>query len=476
MSGHAPYAGPMDQPVRRMFSILEAGRRFMAEMPWIRANPEEFQRRANLSPHTLRFSIHENDNLVAEGLIDPEYRFSADLEGKKPGVYTVEITGRDEDGARQSFWKQHVYIQTSKRRTPERIEELASRYAPVFLFSRKEKYFPVSFAELLKSRSILETDQCVEVKTFMGSEQIAISRLDEFLRYNGNSEYLLDQSVLDMDDSVFVKIQGDFRSSVVYYSYIEDRNSERFFINYHTFYAFDPKTGIAKMLNIGPHIFDRESLTIAFNGDEKPETLVLSGHLENQPILFLNNLKMWSTGRVRLRFPDTDSPAVQEHPIVPVAEGSHALYPTPGLYHISVLAEFAGHIFQNIFPRDLFEHDEEQPPEMDSHQVLLPPSLASDRFVNYELRPLRLDMLRSEPPPPMPLYDPATACLVFSGYWVDVPGFQNERFPPFSKKEKDIEEWVDKAYFWDWHDLPEAIVKHNRALSEYLAKNTRPVS
>lgn len=457
--------------IKHMFRVLKVGSFLHVDMPWPRDNAEFLFKELDLHPVPLAFEIKHGGKSVASGRLDTDWQIQIDLSGKPSGVYEVRITGRTTDEQEKEVWRQYVYVQTSCKRTPTEIHQLAQRYAPIFLFSRKEEYFPVSLEDLVASKAVRESKGHVSVDTIFGEQEVPVSRLDEFLRFNGHADYLLDQSMAGMDESVFFEIRGDFRRSVVYYSYIEDRAKDRFFINYHTFYAFDPKTGIAKFLNVGPHIFDRESLTVVFRGDGTPESIVLSGHLENQAILFLEKLRMWNTGRVRLRFGDPLSPEVRGHAIVPVAEGSHALYPTAGLYHISVLTELAGHVFRNILPLD--KHDADEPPEMSSHQVLLPPTLQSETFANYELRPLRLDMLHSDPSTPQEFYDPSIACLVFSGYWVDVPGFHNERFPPFSRKEMDIEDWVDQAYVWEWEGLPPRVTDHNRALGDYIQGKLR---
>lgn len=470
----------MSTDVPRFFRILESGARLHCDLPELQTNPERFEKYTGLGTDSIRFALEFTKNSrdapvpIAFGALAADLSFTVDLSGQPGGVYTVRLDAIPLGGAepdRRVFWMQHVFAQPTLRRSPEAIHDIAMRYAPIFLYSRDEKYFPVSLHDLLRHQTLLESDGHVNVETVTGPAEIPIRRLDEFLRFNGHAEYLLDQSFLSFDESAFRAVHGDFRRSVVYYSYLEDRDSDRFFINYHTFYAFDPKTGIAKLLNIGPHIFDRESLTMVFDGEERPVSLVLSGHLENQAILFLERLKMWNTGRVRINLPDAASPAVQEHPIVAVAEGSHALYPAAGAYHISVLTEVAGHIFQSILGK--LTDAEDTPHEMDSHQVLLPPHLQSDRFANYELRALRFDLLRSEGLPPQSHYDPASACLVFSGYWVDVPGMQNERFPPFSRKERDIEDWIDNAFPWNWSELPEDVARHNQALSEYIAERLK---
>ncbi|MBI3396424.1 MAG: hypothetical protein HY042_11355, partial [Spirochaetia bacterium] len=90
--------------------------------------------------------------------------------------------------------------------------------------------------------------------------------------------------------------------------------------------------------------------------------------------------------------------------------------------------------------------------------------------------PLRLDLLRSDPLPPAPLYDPSTSALVFSGCWVDVPGPHNERFPPFSRKETDIEDWVDNAFPWTWEDLPKSVLENNAALLDHIERQLRKPS
>lgn len=447
------------------FRIIEAGKVLRADLPHLRDNPQHFAEETGLSPEGLRWTITGRGDVSLGGALDESYAFAVDMAGWPAGVYTVSLDAEEQDGSRRECWRQQVFVQPSLRLTPEEIDELARAYAPVFLFSRGEEYFPVDFETLTCSPAVQQSTQQIHVSFPHGSETIAVCDLHEYLRFNGHCEALLDQSGFD-HHQVFRELRGAFDRSVVYYSFMEDVPGERFFINYHTFYAFDPKSGIARLTGVGPHVFDRESMTIVFRNDGKPESIVLSGHLEGQQILFFDSLKMWSAGRVRCDM-GSFAPSVQGHPIVPVAEGSHALYPTSGLYHISVLTELAGHLFEDMLdtgPRS----------DLDRHQVLLPPSLESPEFPCYELRPLRLDLLRSDPLPGAPLYDPFTAVLVFSGFWVDVPGLHNERFPPFSKKEACIEEWVDEAYRWDWADLPERILAHDRLLCASIASRVRP--
>ena len=450
--------------MRHMFQVVEAGQNLVVELPFLRERAADFFSLLSLPEQDVQFDIRYGDKQIAAGKVGGDGRIQISLGGQPAGAYTVRLLAMAP--REREIWKQLVYAQPSLSRTPRQVDALARRYAPIFLFSHKEEYFPVSLRDLLHAPELMASDQSVKVDTVFGSESVPLACLAEFLRYNGHSEYLLNQSALSMRHSDFKKVHGSAGTSVVYYSYMEDNANNRFFINYHTFYTFDPKTGIAKLLNVGPHIFDRESMTITFDASEKPVTVVVSGHMENQTISFFDQLMAWNSGRVAYGAGHPRAPQVKGHPVVPVAEGSHALYPAAGRYKISVLTELAGHIMRQFLPD---ESEDDEPAELHDRQVLLPPALASERYACYELRPLRLDCLSTDPSPTEALYDPDSSVLVFSGYWVDVPGTHNERFPPFSKKECEIEGWVDGAFQWNWDSLPDDVSKHTEAITEAIA-------
>ncbi len=445
----------------RFSRVCEAGARLVFELPWLLENPAGFADTFGVSE--LSFRVELGARVVAEGRTAG--RIEVDLADEAGGAYEVLLFAGD-----RRVWRQHVYCQPRLGRSPEQVHTLAQSLAPVLLFSAREEYFPVSLGTLLGAPAVKASEDTVEVETVHGELEVPLSRLSEFLRYNGNSDYLLDQSAFD-GEKVFDEVRGDFRHATVYYSYFEDEGSGRAFLNFHTFYAFDPKTGIAKFLGVGPHVFDRESLTYVIGRGGEPECLVVSGHLEGQRILFFDSLKFWSEGRIRMSYPDPNVAAVHGHPVIPVAEGSHALYPSPGMYHISVLAELAGHVMASLC--GVLGIEPTQADALADHQVLLPPPLSSERFASYQLLPMRVDLLRSEPLPASELYDPATAALVFSGFWVDVPGFANERFPPYSSREMDPVAWVDGAFPWDWDALPSALVEHNQAVARSIEAEAR---
>jgi hypothetical protein len=447
-------------PVRRMVRVVEAGERLVVDFPWAARNRAVFKEAFDVDAASVSWTVARSDRVVGSGTLGQALRIELDLSSVESGPLEVRL-----QAAGRELWHQSVFAQRNLTRTPEQIDALANRWAPILLFSSREEYFPLALGDLIEAPEVKESRDTIKVKTIFGDERVPLAELSEFLRYNGHADYLLDQSAFD-PKKVFDRLHGDFQHSCVYYSWIEQ--GAHAFLNFHTFYGFDPKTGIAKLLGVGPHVFDRESLTFVFpRGSDTPEALVLSAHLEGQTILYFDSLKLWTTGRVKMALPDDRVAAVGEHVVVPVAEGSHALYPAPGHYHISVLTELAGHVLGSL--AGLLKLEGHHDDALQTHQVLLPPDVRSARFASYSLRPLRLDLLRSEPLPPRPLYDPATCVLSFSGFWVDVPGLQNEHFPPFSSRETEPAAWADKAYEWNWDQLPEAVVAHNRDIAARIA-------
>ena len=62
--------------------------------------------------------------------------------------------------------------------------------------------------------------------------------------------------------------------------------------------------------------------------------------------------------------------------------------------------------------------------------------------------------------------------LHICGYWVDVAGTQNARFPPFTRNLTEIGDWVDGAFEWLWDDVPDEYHDNNGLILEFLRENT----
>ena len=176
-------------------------------------------------------------------------------------------------------------------------------------------------------------------------------------------------------------------------------------------------------------MFDRESMTLVFEeSDDAPSWMIISGHLEDQQISFLEKLKSWTQGRLRVRYDDERTLKMGTHPVIAVAEGSHALYPTSGVYQLSLLRELAGYLDPKIMLREDGD-DDEGPEQIAPTQVSCPPTLRSEKVPHYRLRGLGLSEMQSRIDESVTHHDPCNAFLTFSGYWVDVPGRRTRGSP-----------------------------------------------
>ncbi len=453
--------------IRRSTLDAKGGRVLDLAIPALTTHPDDLRRVLHESgPFELRYEVRHGER-VKRGEVDPEtgrfrLRFARGVD--PDGAWELRITSK----AGRELWKQLLFVQGGLRRTQAQIAELARRHAPVFVFSGKEKYFPVSLRTLLRHKLVRESTEAMRLKTVFGKESVPLAELGEFMRYNGHADYLLDFNLFSMRRSVFASLGGDPRTSVIYYSYIEAPGSDRFFISYHQIYAFDTKTGLARITQIGPHVFDRESMILVFDGDERPTSIIISGHLENQTIFFLNKLKRWSQGRIRVPFDDERTLKLDGHPVIAVGEGSHALYPTSGEYQLSLLREIAGYVDPGVLGA---KKKGAGAPTLRPEQILLAPALRSRAVPTYELGSLGFDQLTSRIKEDPEGRDRYRAFLVFSGYWVDVAGTQNARFPPFTRNVTEITDWVDGAYEWVWDDVPDSYHDNNGIILKFLREN-----
>ncbi|MFT4626887.1 MAG: hypothetical protein ACI8PZ_005568 [Myxococcota bacterium] len=464
---------PDDRPrmldIRSNEADAQGNRVLTLDMPALRTHPAQVAKALRArTPFTLEWTVTHGKH-SKQGRLDPTtlpltlvFRRGHDPDG----AWNLRIVAVGTDGRwRKELWKQLLWVQPNLRVPDAQVAALAEKFAPIFLYSDKEQHFPVSLSTLLDGDLVNNSTERMKLKTIFGRESIPLRDLGTFLRYNGHADYLLDYGFLSMRRSIYAQLGGDPRNCTVYWSYLEDPASDRFFLTYHLIYAYDTKTGLARFTGIGPHVFDRESMVLVFDRWDRPSAMIISGHLEDQTIFFLDKLKVWHQGRVRVPFDDPRTLKLGDHPVIAVAEGSHALYPTSGVYQLSLLRELAGYMHHEVMASD-----GAQPIPMRADQMIVPPRLDGP-LPTYTLRNMGLDRLCSTLNPTATDYDGSNAYLVFSGFWVDVPGTQNARFPPFTKKVTGIHSWVDGAYGWNWDDVPDRYHRNNRLILRYLHEN-----
>ncbi len=133
--------------IRKSELDADGGRVIRVSMPVLADHPDEVAKALSLNgplsfEWEARFGDHEK-----RGRIDPaRARFSMRFRrGVDPdGAWHVRIFATDGAGRRRELWSQLVFVQCALRRSFDEIASIAERYAPIFVFSAKEKYFPVS--------------------------------------------------------------------------------------------------------------------------------------------------------------------------------------------------------------------------------------------------------------------------------------------------------------------------------------------
>jgi hypothetical protein len=284
--------------------------------------------------------------------------------------------------------------------------------------------------------------------------------LSEVLPYNGDNDSVLDTigfSIHKLLDNktlrdVLENRTGDRENVTIYYSYIPNSEKrQQVIINYHFLYAYDSKLEAEGKTKKTSHIFDRESISVVFKWNEskqdvedEPEYIIYGAHLEGQTMGAVerdknnpdkwNSLQKWKCGRVKVIWKDVYK--IKGHPIVAVAQGSHAPYPAPGHYavyllkRLPMLVEPAG-AGKVLIPEN-YPHDKDMGDEL-------------KEVYPYKLKDLELGAIRS---------DSWNSILAYSGYIVDIIGIQNAKFPPFTKRELDIDKWVngdEKDVIYNWN-------------------------
>ena len=391
------------------------------------------------------------------------YKYNPDVpfDSLADGVDTNEDNG--------VIWEQDIFVITrdSYKSFEGKIETLAEKYAPFVFMDKGEEYLPASIDYLLnkdKSGKIKDENLKVDITLKFPNKtkdiHLDYNDLSDVLPFNGHKDSVLDTigfSVLKLlghktKRDALDQRKGERENVTVYYSFIPNPHKKyQVILNYHFLYSFDPKQEERGSIKFASHIFDREGISIVFscdrnnpNVDPKPEYVIYGAHLEGQTMGSVKEegrewkaLQTWTCGRVKVMWNDVYK-IKENHPCVAVAKGSHAPYPAPGHYAVY-----------------LFGKPQEE--QAATGKVLCPEGISVNKdvekglkeVINYKLKDLKLGNITSE------------SILAFSGYIVDILGPKNAKFPPFTKRELEIDTWVngdneDKIYEWKTSKVEEA--------------------
>jgi hypothetical protein len=386
-----------------------------------------------------------------------------------PDVDVVPLEdGMDLYEDNEPIWEQDVFVikQDSYRLSKHRIKTLAENYAPFIFMDPKERYLPASINYLLnKDEDGVIKDESLKVKLTLKLAdtkdiEMPYNDLSEVLPYNGDNDSILDTIGLSISRLLNNKTlrdalenrTGDSDNVTLYYSYIPNSEAkQQVVINYHFLYAYDSKMEEEGKTKKTSHIFDRESINIVFKWNEskqdvegEPEYIIYGAHLDGQTMGSVKkdeknpdkwkSLQKWKCGRVKVLWKDVYK--IDGHPIVAVARGSHAPYPSPGHYAVYLLKRLPMLV---------------EPAQ--AGKVLVPENIPHDKcrgdelkeVYPYKLKDLELGEITS---------NSWNSILAYCGCIVDIIGTQNAKFPPFTNRELDIDKWVngdEKDVIYEWN-------------------------
>jgi len=198
---------------------------------------------------------------------------------------------------------------------------LASEFAPVLHFTRGEKFYPTSVDYIISS-SVLK------LRSSNGSSTVIDpAPTPHNLGTHPSPDLFLDNKLGTLD-----AVSADYASkakSIGYCAYVHIvKNDSLTVIQYWLFYSY----------NNGPlndHQGDVEVITVFLDVSERPQRVLLSQHSSGQNAL-------WS-----------DAEKMDTHPVVYVAQGSHANYFRPYQGKIGIENDIVGSDGLTIMPNDL---------------------------------------------------------------------------------------------------------------------------
>jgi len=432
-------------------------------------------------PNQVFYTVTDHSgNIIAGGSnsIVANNDFNIRLNGLSQGVYTITLAYR----ARRlnTIWSQDIFVEGTQRAWTEwEISNIASRFAPILVLHREEEFYPVSLDYLFGSQ-VPNFMQSVEMRIddIHGGHRMNYRNLINILPFNGHRYGLIRNS----RDNSFHQFTGSPQNATIYYSYIEGNNE--IFINYHMFYAFDPKDAPASNPATGWHSFDRESFVMVFNkATREPIRAIFPAHMENHDIriygerrqgILDDSLQSW-TGRVSIDFSHLNT--FEGRPILSIARGAHGVLPI-GTDYATLPIQLP--IIQNITPSISAGRAGIIEPIPQQFLTTIPTNYSVGRkifisntrlpnshtFNTYTLNRLNLNATSDT--------TIAQNILAFSGFFVQLTGpnsiSPNAKFPPFTECEATAQSWVDNSTdIFNWRRLDSRHINSLRNLNIYLA-------
>lgn len=370
--------------------------------------------------------------------------------GTSAGIRHLTITAHDYD-----VWDQDVFVPPAQDDDQEEWATVAQQFAPTLLFSRH--HTPSGDGGGCTTET-LATDDRADV-TFRPSDLGDILRESISLGWklgpssvtdtlNGSvavgflSSHSRTESIIKMEGSEDLLSLGPSQTANTVYWTKSKMWGNRTLVTYWAFYPWDPKS---PDLENGRHSFDRESISLVFECVDGPAScapseVVFAGHVPGQKMYRIDEndpatvTAGWLGESLVVPWDKVERGMSPNSASVYVAYGSHANYPSKGIYFVD--PNLAGLVSFDLLESEVLNPGSEIPPVM-SIAGGSEAACGDDETLSpdtYTLKNIDFADLDSG--------DPAPKALVYSGFWVDSPLWFNGRFPPFLERHANPSEWV----------------------------------
>lgn len=318
-----------------------------------------------------------------------------------------------------AFWEQQVQVAVALDPNSPELASLARMYSPILSFHERETYSPVALDESFFLPATIDVPYASRSR-----QEVSGRAAIDYLSTHGHINGLIEG---DERGGVWASRRSppnEVSTSRGYW--VAQASGSRLFITYWYFYSHDRKDWHTFTLERFNHNRDREAMTVVLENwpdAPRPVGALYYGHLEDQTLRHRASGAEWTDSRVAVAWNEIDRvPTACTHPIAYVALGSHAMYPRRGRHELRF--SFLGVSFS---PEEEVGGSTYHCPTGVNDPVCLGRSTI--------LSPLGSGASLAD--------DDAWAHLAFSGNWVDVPGLQNARFPPYAGR-------IEGTYAWEY--------------------------
>lgn len=181
------------------------------------------------------------------------------------------------------------------------IDKLLDKYKPIIYFHSDEKYFPCNADYFVKNSYLIKNNKIVDNKM----TQTKLSMIQE------NN----DTFIQPINDTIIYGFNYNYEDAPLYYFIRHEPLTNKLFIYFFLFFAYNGSYNILNIANIGQHYNDVEHFTYQIDlNTNKLERIFFSAHGKNEGI--------WKDyNQIEFELKDT-----KERPILYCAKNSHGFY------------------------------------------------------------------------------------------------------------------------------------------------------